>query len=158
MTPNRPTGFTPFFLAYGAEAVLPSDLDHDALRVKAFDHDRAMEAQQDVVDLLEEAHKTTIIRSACYQQTLRRYHERKIRGRILEVYDLVLRRTQSTKEKYKLSPPWEGPYTVTEVIRLGAYRLKDDNGNILTNTWNIEQLYHFPLNLVLPLSSQHLLL
>ena len=24
----RSTGFTPFFLAYGAEAVLPSDLDH----------------------------------------------------------------------------------------------------------------------------------
>ena len=28
MTLNRSTGFTPFFLAYGAEAVLPSDLDH----------------------------------------------------------------------------------------------------------------------------------
>ena len=55
----------------------------------------------------------------------------------------MLRRTQSTKEKYKLSPPWEEPYTVTEVIRPGAYRLKDDNNNVLTNTWNIEQLHHF---------------
>ena len=71
-----------------------------------------------MVDLLEEAHETAIIRPAHYQQTIRRYHERKIRGRILEVGDLVLRRTQSTKEKHKLSPPWEGPYTVTEVIRL----------------------------------------
>ena len=129
--------------------MVPSDLDHGAPRVKAFDHDRAMEAQQDTVDLLEEAHETTIIRSARYQQTLRRYHKRKIRGRILEVGDLVLRRTQSTKEKYKLSPPREGPYTVTEVIRPGAYRLKDNNGNVLTNTWNIEQLCRFPLNLVL---------
>ena len=96
--------------------MLPSDLDHGAPRVKAFDHNRATEAQQDAVDLLEEAHETTVIRSARYQQTLRRYHERKIRGRILEVGDLMLRRTQSTKEKHKLSPPWEGPYTVTEVI------------------------------------------
>ena len=143
MTPNRSTGFTPFFLAYGAEAVLPSDLDHGAPRVKAFDRDRAMEAQQDAVDLLEEALETTVIRSARYQQTLRRYHERKIRGRILEVGDLVLRRTQSMKKKHKLSPPWEGPYTVTEVIRPGAYRLKDDNNDILTNTWNIEQLHCF---------------
>ena len=70
-----------------------------------------MEAQQDTVDLLEEARETTIIRSARYQQTLRRYHERKIRGRILEVGNLILRRTQSTKEKHKLSPPWEGTYT-----------------------------------------------
>ena len=141
--PNRSTGFTPFFLAYGAEAVLPSDLDHGAPSVKAFDRDRAVEAQQDAVDLIEEACEIAVIRSACYQQTLCRYHERKIRGRILEVGDLLLRRTQSTKEKYKLNLPWEGPYTVTEVIRPGAYRLKDDNGNVLTNTWNIEQLRRF---------------
>ena len=70
-------------MAYGAEAVLPSDLDHGAPRVKAFDRNQATEAQQDVVDLLEEACEMTIIRSACDQQTLRRYHERKIRGRIL---------------------------------------------------------------------------
>ena len=158
MTPNQSTGFTPFFLAYGAKVVLPSDLDHGTPRVKAFDRDQATEAQQDTVDLLEEARKTTIICSAHYQQTLRRYHKRKIRGRILEVSDLVLRRTQSTKEKHKLSPPWEGPYMVTEVIRPGTYRLEDSNGNVLTNTWNIEQLRRFPLNLVLPLFSQHLLL
>ena len=80
MTPNRSIGFKPFFLAYRVETVLPSDLDHGAPRVKAFDRDRATEAQQDAVDLLEEACKTTVIRSARYQQTLRRYHERKIRG------------------------------------------------------------------------------
>ena len=102
-----------------------------------------MEAQQDAVDLLEEARETTIIYSTRYKQTLRMYHERKIRGRILEVGDLMLWRTQSTKEKHKLSPPREGPYTVTEVIRSGTYRLKDDNGNVLTNTWNIEQLRCF---------------
>ena len=67
MTPNQSTGFTPFFLAYGAKAVLPSDLDHGAPRVKAFDHDQAVEAQQDVVDLLEEAREMTVIRSAHYQ-------------------------------------------------------------------------------------------
>ena len=32
---------------------------------------------------------------------------------------------------------------MTKVIRLGTYRLKDDNGNVLTNTWNIEQLCRF---------------
>ena len=90
MTPNQSTVFTPFFLAYGAKALLPSDLDHGALRVKAFDRDPAAEAQQDAVDLLEEAHEMTVIRSAHYQQMLHWYHERKIRGRILEVGDLIL--------------------------------------------------------------------
>ena len=35
-TPNRPTGRTPFFLVYEAEAVLPSDLLHYAPRVELF--------------------------------------------------------------------------------------------------------------------------
>ena len=125
--------------------MLPSDLKHGAPRVKAFDHDQAVEAQQDTVDLLEEARETTVIHSAHYQQTLCRYHERKIRGRILEVGDLILQRTQSTKEKHKLSQPWKA---VTEVIRPVTYRLEDNNSNVLTNTWNIEPLRRFPLNLV----------
>ena len=41
--------------------MLPSDLDHGTPRVKALDRDRAMEAQQDMVDLLEEARETTVI-------------------------------------------------------------------------------------------------
>ena len=50
-------------MAYGVEAVLPFDLDHGAPRVKAFDHDQAEEAQQDAVDLHEEARETIVIRS-----------------------------------------------------------------------------------------------
>ena len=32
-TPNRTTGFTPFFMVYGAEAVLPYDIIDDSPRV-----------------------------------------------------------------------------------------------------------------------------
>ena len=63
---NRSTGFTPFFLTYGAKTVLPSDLDNRAPRVKAFAPDQAAEVQRDVIDLLEEAQETVIIRSARY--------------------------------------------------------------------------------------------
>ena len=35
-TPNRSTGYTPFFMVYGAEAVLPSDIRHDSPRVGAY--------------------------------------------------------------------------------------------------------------------------
>ena len=119
-TPNRSTGLTPFFLTYGSEAILPSDLDNGAPRVKAFDPTLAAAAQRDAVDLLEEARLTTLNRSARYQQALRRYHERRIRERTLQVGDLVLQRVLSMKDKHKLSPPWEGPYTIAEVIRPGT--------------------------------------
>lgn len=96
--------------------MLPSDLNYGAPRGRAFDPDRAMEAQQDAIDLLEEARQMTLICSARYQQTLCRYHGRKIRGRTLKVGDLVLHRTQTTKDKHKLSHLWEGLYMVAEVI------------------------------------------
>ena len=65
-------------------------------------------------------------------------HERRIRERMLQAGDLVLRRVMSMKDKHKLSPPWEGPYSIAEVIRPGTYKLKDSDGNIVTNSWNIE--------------------
>ena len=97
--------------------MLPSDLNYGAPSVKAFDPATAAEAQGDVMEVLEEARLTTLLRSARYQQTLRRYHERRIREWMLQVGDLVLRRVMSMKDKHKLSPPWEGPYTIAEVIR-----------------------------------------
>ena len=89
-TPNRSTGLTPFFLTYGSEAVLPSDMDYGASRVKAFDPEMAAEAQRDAKEVLEEVRLTMLHRSAHYQQTLHRYHERHIRERTLQVGDLVL--------------------------------------------------------------------
>ena len=117
---------------------MPSDLDYSAPRVKAFDPETAAEAQRDAMEVLVEARLATLHQSARYQQTLHRYHERRIRERMLQVGDLVLRRVMMTKEKHKLSPPWEGPYNIAEVIRPGTYKLEDSDGNILTNSWNIE--------------------
>lgn len=116
MTLNHSIGFTPFFLNYKSEAVLPTDLDYGAPRVTAFDPERAEESQREAVDLLEEAQEIAVLRSARYQQTVRRYHERRIRGRTLEVGDMVLWRAMSTNDKNTLSLPWEGPYTITEVV------------------------------------------
>ena len=49
----------------------------------------------------------------------------------------------SMKDKHKLSPPSKRPYIIAEVIWPGTYKLKDSDGNILTNSWNIEQLRRF---------------
>jgi hypothetical protein len=39
--PNRSTGLTPFFLVYGGEAVLPSDVQYDSPRVEAYKEEDA---------------------------------------------------------------------------------------------------------------------
>ena len=69
-TPNISTGRSPFFLVYGAEAVLPSDLLHNAPRVKLFSEAEAEQARQDGVDLLEEECEMALTRSTIYQQDL----------------------------------------------------------------------------------------
>ena len=65
-TPNRSVGFTPFFLVYGAEAVLPTDIEHDAPRIKLYTEADAKEAREDGVDLVEEARLLAMSRSAVY--------------------------------------------------------------------------------------------
>jgi hypothetical protein len=35
-TPSRATRFTPFFMVHGSEAVLPTDIDYDSPRVRAY--------------------------------------------------------------------------------------------------------------------------
>lgn len=44
MTSNRSTGYTPFFLVYGAEAVLPVDIEHDSPRVTMYTEAEVKEA------------------------------------------------------------------------------------------------------------------
>ena len=49
-----PAGYTPFFMAYGAEAVLPSDIWHDSPRVAAYVEADNEKARQDALDLFDE--------------------------------------------------------------------------------------------------------
>ena len=89
--PNRSTSYTPFFMVYGAEAVLPSDIRHDSPRVVAYVEADNEKACQDALDLLDEERDLAIARSAIYQQDLRRYHSHWVRSRTFQEGDLVLR-------------------------------------------------------------------
>ena len=65
-TPNRSTRYTPFFLVYGAEVVLPSDIHHDSPRVAAYVEADNEQTRQDSLDALEEEHDFTVARSTIY--------------------------------------------------------------------------------------------
>jgi transposase InsO family protein len=113
-TPSQITGFSPFFLVYGAEAILPTDLEYMAL-----------------------------LHSARYQQSLRRYHARGVRPRDFQVGDLVLRLRQDARGHHKLTPPWEGPFIITKILKPGTYKLANNQGEVYGNAWNIRQLCRF---------------
>ena len=67
-TPNHTTGFTPFFMVYGAEAVLPCDIIHDSPGVRMYEEREAELDRQDSLDTLEEERDVAKARSAFHQQ------------------------------------------------------------------------------------------
>ena len=89
-TPNSSTQCTPFFMVYGAEAVLPHELRFDAPRITGYKEDEAQEALEDSLDTSDEAKEIALSCSTAYQQKLRTYHSRRLRTRTFNVGDLVL--------------------------------------------------------------------
>jgi hypothetical protein len=149
-TTNRATGETPFALVYGAEAVLLTELKYGSPRIRAYNEESQREVRIDDVNFLEEVRCQAVIRSARYQQGLRRYHNRRVQPRDLEVGDWVLRKKHNTKGKDKFSSPWEGPYRVAHVLKPGMVRLVTEDGKPVKNSWNIEHLRKYHLQRFYP--------
>jgi hypothetical protein len=75
-TPSRATGFTPFVLIHGAEAILPTDLEYGSPRVRGYDENANQRAREDSLDKLDEARTVALMHCTRYQQALRRYQAR----------------------------------------------------------------------------------
>jgi hypothetical protein len=109
-SPSRATGEMSFFMVYGAEAVLPPEVTIGSLRVKTYDEAAQDQLRREDIDLVDERRWQSPIKNARYQQALKRYHQRFVRSRELQVDDLVLRWILNWEGMNKLSPSWEGPF------------------------------------------------
>ena len=74
MTPSRATGYTPFFMVYSSKAILSTNLDYGALRLRAYDEQGTEVFLEDAMNQLDEAHDVALLCLAMYQQALRWYH------------------------------------------------------------------------------------
>ena len=66
-TASRATGETPFFLVFGAEAMLPPELKIRSTRVDTYNDSNQEQLRADDINLLEEKRNQALIRSAVYQ-------------------------------------------------------------------------------------------
>ncbi|XP_034591865.1 uncharacterized protein [Setaria viridis] len=140
---SRATSYTPFFLVYSSEAVLPTDVAFGALWIQYYEEGEAEKSRQVDIDSLKEHRVAALIQHARHEQQIRCYHDRNIQKRSFNVGDLVLHRIQYTKAMHKLSIPWEGPFIIKKVIQLGTYQLQWTDGSGVPNPWNIQHLRHF---------------
>jgi hypothetical protein len=130
-------------MAHGSEVVVAMDIDYGGPRVRAYTEEENQVTLEDAIDQLDEARDVALLRCAKYEQALRRYHERNVRPREFHVGDLVLRRVQGNKDRHKLSPSWEGPFIIHEVLQPGTYKIQYEDTRVVSNAWNIEHVRPF---------------
>ncbi|XP_077236546.1 uncharacterized protein LOC143878110 [Tasmannia lanceolata] len=142
-TPRTATGESPFNLSFGTEAVIPVDIGVPSPRIVDFNEQLNGTGLRANLDLLEEVREESQIRAAAYKQKVSKYHDAKIRSREFCADHLVLRKAAVSQPRRvgKLSPTWEGPYRVKEVIRPGSYRLESLDEQMLPHAWNSRNLW-----------------
>jgi hypothetical protein len=64
--PSKPTGQSPYFLVYGSEAILLTDVIWDSLVVEHYDEGVSEDSRRVDIDRLEEARCAALVQSARY--------------------------------------------------------------------------------------------
>ena len=86
------------------------------------------------LDLLDEVRVTVEQQIACYQDQMAKHYNIKVKPRLFQVGDLVLKKVMiATKNptQSKLGPNWEGPYKIVGCHRKGTNRLETLDRQIL---------------------------
>jgi hypothetical protein len=136
-------------MVFGAEAVLlvPVDVAFRAPRIENYNEENSNQARLTELDSSEEERLTSCVRTAKYLDSVRWYYNCNINNRFFVVGDLVLRRKQKTEGLHKLSSHWEGPFMIKEVTQPDSYRLCDLDERDIPNSWHIEHLRRFYLEM-----------
>nr|GEX36123.1 reverse transcriptase domain-containing protein [Tanacetum cinerariifolium] len=124
---------TPFSLTYKTKAVIPVEIGMPTLKIAEIDMVQNDEAVEINLDLLEERREQAAIHEARNKAKMEKYYNSKVRNTSFKTRDLVYQNNEASHVKYsrKLNPKWEGPYEVTKALGMGAYKLRDRNGNLL---------------------------
>jgi hypothetical protein len=99
---NRVTRDTPFNLVYGADAVLSPKIYLQSARVAHFNEENQAEAKELDSILLEERHNTTLANVRKYQKSIKKYYNKSVVQREINIGDLVLKKDICTKDKQVL--------------------------------------------------------
>ena len=142
-TTSRSTGFTPFKLLFGDEAITPEEAKTGSIRVVASAESGSEAANSVEKDALEGIRLQAVENINKYQAETIKWRDRKVRLKNIEPGHLVLRRVANPETVGKLQLKWDGPFLVASSSRPGSYRLKDMDGNDIPRSWNADELRRY---------------
>jgi transposase InsO family protein len=134
----RSTGFTPFKLLFGDEAITPEEAKVGSIRTVASVED---EVDYSVAkDAIEGTRLQAMENINKYQAETIKWRDRKVRLKNIKPGHLVLWIVANPDTVGKLQLKWEGTFLVVSSSRPGSYRLKDMDGNDIPRSWNADEL------------------
>ena len=134
------TGFTPFHLVFGKEAVLPIECEIPSLHLAVELLPDTQPLEQQLI-MLKRASKDRLVALQTLEATKKHtkaQYDRKFHPRTFHEGDLVLVYDQAhdTLGHGKFDSLWLGPYVISKDLGKGAYLLEDFEGHILPNPRN----------------------
>jgi hypothetical protein len=116
------------------------ELANNSARVSVGSSREVEEADKDLVEV---GRLDAVANLLKYQEETRKWRNKKVSLKKIQVGDFVLKRRKNADSVGKLQFVWEGPYIVTSSVRDRAFRLKDEEGMELPHLWNVDNLCKF---------------
>eukprot|EP00253_Pinus_taeda_P009299 PITA_09299 len=134
------TGFTPFQLVYGLEAVLPIQCEISSLKLAIDLLPNTSEEEAHFFELihLDETRRDATLANKANKKRVNKQYDKNVKPRVYSEGDLVLLYDHESDKigAGKFKPLWMSPYIVKHVLTKDAYELVDYDGIPLSKPKN----------------------
>ena len=127
------------------EAIIPTEIGMPTIRSDMPEQENAELVIKDL-DTVDELRELAAIRITSYQRRLVNSYNKRVKPRMFQPGDLVLRKVfENTTDPMtgKFQPNWEGSYLVTLADESGSYTLDKLEGTPVIRMWNAMYLKRY---------------
>ena len=127
------------------EAVIPTEIGLPTIRIATPESENA-ESMVRELDASEELREAATIRVVSYQRRLENSYNKRVKPRVFQPGDLVLRKVfENTVDPTvgKFQPNWEGQYVVTRPGQFRSYAIDKTYGTPVPRMWNVTHLKRY---------------
>ena len=127
------------------EVVIPTEIGLPTIQTTTPESENARSVVREL-DTSDELREAAAIRVASYQRRLANSYNKRVRHRVFQPGDLVLRKVfENTMDPTtgKFQPNWEGPYVITRPGEFGSYAINKTDGTPVPRMWNATHLKRY---------------